>query len=165
MENLSKQLSGNDLIAESKILEELTIGQLRERFTEVMGYSSRSRNRLFLVRKILWGMQAEVLGDISEEARKRANELADERDVITRLPKISIKQSPRKKSYRFSPSQDSRLPVPGSVLIRQFKGEEIRVIVGSEGFEYQGEQYSSLSAIAKKVTGSSYNGFLFFKLK
>ncbi len=59
---------------------------------------------------------------------------------------------------------DGRLPPPGTVLTRKYKGTEVQVKVLAGGFEYAGEVYGSLSAVAKAVTGSHCNGFLFFRL-
>ena len=59
---------------------------------------------------------------------------------------------------------DGRLPVPGTVLCRPYKGKEVRVKVQAQGIEYEGNQYPSLSAVAKAITGSHTNGFLFFRL-
>ena len=60
--------------------------------------------------------------------------------------------------------QDDRLPPPGTILTRSYKGTTIRVQVLEKGFAYEGELYKSLSAVAKAVTGSHCNGFLFFQL-
>jgi hypothetical protein len=59
---------------------------------------------------------------------------------------------------------DDRLPPPGSVITRRYKGAVVQVKVLQGGFEYAGEVYGSLSAVAKTVTGSHCNGFLFFRL-
>src|SRR5690606_27198103 len=61
---------------------------------------------------------------------------------------------------------DPRLPSPGSAIVRQYKGKTIRVVVleDDRGFEYQGDRYRTLSAVAKVVTGSHMNGFRFFRL-
>ena len=61
-------------------------------------------------------------------------------------------------------TRDERLPRPGHAIVRRYKGETLRVIVLSTGFEFKGERYDSLSAIAKAVTGSHINGFRFFRL-
>ena len=62
------------------------------------------------------------------------------------------------------PKGDDRLPPPGSVLTRKYKGGSVQVKVLADGFEYAGQVYGSLSAVAKAVTGSHCNGFLFFRL-
>jgi hypothetical protein len=59
---------------------------------------------------------------------------------------------------------DDRLPPPGTVLTRKYKGQLVQVRVRPDGFEYEGEVFTSLSAVAKKITGSHCNGFLFFRL-
>jgi hypothetical protein len=59
---------------------------------------------------------------------------------------------------------DNRLPPPGTVLTRQYKGGTVQVKVLPQGFKYEGQTYGSLSAVAKVVTGSHCNGFLFFGL-
>ena len=59
---------------------------------------------------------------------------------------------------------DDRLPPPGSLITRPYKGGVVQVKVLRDGFVYAGAVYPSLSAVAKAVTGSHCNGFLFFKL-
>jgi hypothetical protein len=61
--------------------------------------------------------------------------------------------------------RDPRLPKPGGILTRTFKGKEIKVEVLDAGFAYDGKTWRSLSAIAKEVSGTSWNGFLFFGLQ
>jgi hypothetical protein len=61
--------------------------------------------------------------------------------------------------------RDPRIPAPGSIIKREYKGKSLEVKVLAEGFEFDGEKYTSLSALAKKITGAgSINGLLFFKL-
>lgn len=61
---------------------------------------------------------------------------------------------------------DPRIPAPGSAIVREYKGRTVRVVVlaDGQGFEYEGDRYRTLTAIAKKVTGSHINGFRFFRL-
>ena len=59
---------------------------------------------------------------------------------------------------------DDRLPPPGTVLTRKYKGEVLHVKVRPDGFEYEGAVYTSLSAVARRITGSHCNGYLFFRL-
>jgi hypothetical protein len=62
------------------------------------------------------------------------------------------------------PVRDPRLPKPGTVLSRPYRGHDIRVSVLEKGFEHAGRPYRSLSAIAREVTGQRWNGLLFFGL-
>ena len=59
---------------------------------------------------------------------------------------------------------DDRLPPAGTILTRAYKGAVVQVQVLQQGFEYRGQVYQSLSAVAKAVTGSHCNGYLFFHL-
>ena len=60
---------------------------------------------------------------------------------------------------------DDRLPMPGTIITREYKGQMLQVRVLAKGFEYAGEVYKSLSAVAKAVTGSHCNGYAFFRLE
>ena len=71
---------------------------------------------------------------------------------------------PRRRRSRCSRRVTRVLPPPGNWIERDYKGQTIRVLVIADGFEYEGERYRSLSAVAKAVTGSHMNGFLFFRL-
>jgi len=59
---------------------------------------------------------------------------------------------------------DNRLPPSGSVITRLYKGDSLQVKVLDDGFEFEGETFTSLSAVARKITGQHMNGFLFFRL-
>jgi hypothetical protein len=66
---------------------------------------------------------------------------------------------------RRKPGRDERLPEPGSILRREFKGQMVVVEVLEHGFQYQDRFYKSLSAIARQVTGTNWNGYAFFGRK
>lgn len=70
-----------DVAAEQTALESLATGELVERYAEVCGERSFSRNRVYLVRRILWRMQAQVHGGLSARALERAEELARGRSL------------------------------------------------------------------------------------
>ena len=65
---------------------------------------------------------------------------------------------------RLRTHHDSRLPLPGSLLARDYKGQTIVVKVLDDGFEYDGRVFTSLSAVAQEITGAKWNGFAFFQL-
>jgi hypothetical protein len=150
--------------AEVARLERMSVSQLATRFEEVLGESSRSRNKRYLLRRIAWRLQANAEGGLSERARKRAEELALDAEIrVTRPRAASVPASPP--AAQIVAEHDPRLPPPGSWLERKYKGAEIRVLVVADGFEYEGQRYRSLSAIAKTITGSHINGFKFFRLR
>lgn len=157
-----------DVDIEVFTMESMSIGQLRKRFTEVCGESTNSRHRLWLIKRIAWRMQANLEGGLSERALARAAELANGADIrvtAPRKPKITETDPERTKLVPCSIPSDDRTPVPGSLLRREYMGRHIFVRVLHEGFEWEGKVYSSLTAIAKAVTGSHWNGYHFFGLR
>ena len=60
--------------------------------------------------------------------------------------------------------RDARLPPPGTIITRDYKGRQLQVQVLQRGLEYDGQVYKSLSAVAKAITGSHCNGHLFFRM-
>jgi hypothetical protein len=146
-------------------LKKRTVKQLRDRFAEVFGEATRANNRDWLIKRIVWRLQAKAEGDLSERARRRAEELADEAYLRTCMPKDSpLTESVSPTRTARLPDADNRLPLPGTVIRRDYKGVSVQVKVTDDGFEYEGEVYKTLSAVAKAITGSHCNGFLFFKL-
>ena len=149
-------------------LRRLSVGELREGYGEVFGEATRSYHRDFLIRKIIWRLQANEEGDLTERARKRALEIANDADIRlrppTRLRLVGTDDGPVV-IRTLKPPSDQRLPMPGSLLTREYRGRHIFVRVLDRGFEYEGEHYRSLSAIAKVVTGAHWNGWLFFGIK
>ncbi len=147
-------------------LQRLTIGNLRLRYAEAFGEQATTNNRPWLIKRIAWRLQVLAEGDLSERARQRAAELANDADLRTSAPRITVAEpAPERtkiKAVRFQ--SDERLPPPGSILTRKYKGEDLHVQVLPEGFAFEGEVYASLSAVAKAITGSHCNGFLFFNL-
>lgn len=148
-------------------LQDMTVNELRDRFAEVLGYATHSRNRQFLIRKVTWGIQAQVWGDISPQTRKRAHELADFRFLRLRMSKgldAAASESGETVRKKVNLSRDSRLPMPGAMLVKEHEGRRIDVKVLDDAFEFEGRRYRSLSAIAREVTGTNWNGYKFFGL-
>ena len=150
-------------------LGRMTVGELRERYLDVFGEETRSYHREFLCKRIAWRLQSLSEGDLSERARRRAEELANDADLRIRTPRDPYKYGSaemrgRTIGGRLSPSRDSRLPLPGTLLVREFKDKTVVVKVLDEGFEYEDRRFKSLSAIAREVTGNRWNGFVFFGL-
>jgi hypothetical protein len=155
-----------NVVRELAGLQRLSLPQLRDRYAEVFGEAARTNNRTWLLRRLAWRIQALAEGDLSERARRRAAELANDADLRLSPPRVGPAAAPpeRTATVGLQSQADGRLPPPGTVITRPYKGGTIQVQVLPQGFEYQGEVYRSLSAVAKAVTGSHVNGFLFFRL-
>jgi len=137
-------------------LRHKTVAEMKVRYLELFGEASRSNHKQFLVRRIAWRLQALAEGDLSERARARALTLARDADLRLRAPQRSSDNAGR--------HRDSRLPAAGTILTRTFRGQAITVHVLDNGFQYEGAVYRSLSAVARHISGTQWNGFSFFQL-
>jgi hypothetical protein len=149
-------------------LRTASVGELRTKYFELFGQCSRSNHKQFLFRRVAWRLQALAYGDLSEQARQRALALAQDVDLRIKAPRHLVGSAqqvlqPTLRS-RHKPGRDERLPGPGSVLRREFKGQVVVVQVLADGFQYQDRFYKSLSAIARQATGTAWNGYAFFRL-
>jgi len=152
-------------------LEKMPPSELRAKYRELFGEESRSGNRQWLFRRCAWRLQSLAEGGLPERALRRAKELARDVDVRLRPPAEPGRppaQCPggvtRTVRSPLSRCRDSRLPVPGTVLTRMYKGHLYQVEMLDNGIFYDGEVYQSLSAVAHAITGGHWNGFLFFGL-
>jgi hypothetical protein len=159
---------GSNIEKEVERLRRMTVDELRVRYTEVFGEPARACHRAWLLKRIVWRLQALAEGDLSERARRRAVELANDADLHilpTRRAREDLAGLATLLATTTSGSPpDRRLPPPGTILVRRYRGQSVQVKVLSAGFEYQETNYGSLSAVAKAITGSHCNGFLFFRL-
>jgi hypothetical protein len=150
-------------------LPQLSGPALRARYAELFGDATEVGNRAWLIRRIAWRLQARAEGGLSERARQRAAELANEADLRLGPPVAPSEQTPTTRTPAAAPlalrRADPRLPPPGSVLTRLYQGRTLNVTVLEHGFEYAGNFYASLSAVAKAITGSHCNGYYFFGLR
>ena len=141
-------------------MRHMALGELRARFVELFGEPPRSRHKEHLVRRIAWRLQALTEGDLSQRARRRAAELASDADL--RLGPLREKSKATVSTAAKTAARDERLPMPGTILVRQYAGRMLQVQVLERGFEYDGQIYKSLTAVAKAVTGKHWNGYHFF---
>jgi hypothetical protein len=142
----------------------MTVGQLRERYRELFGEESRSSNKQFLFRRIAWRIQALAEGGLSDRARRRALEIANDADLRVTAPRNYNGKAAARAVTRRVVATDPRLPPPGQSLSRVWQGQTVVVRIRPEAFEYNGRFYKSLSAIAREVTGTKWNGYLFFNI-
>ena len=153
------------LANELATLGQLTVSRLRARYAELFGEETRVGNKLWLIRRIAWRLQALAEGDLSQRARQRAAELAHDADLRLSPPRSALTTPAPAATTPASPSRRKpRLPPPGTILTRPYKGETLQVRVLRQGLEFEGTVYPSLSAVAKAITGSHCSGYRFFRL-
>ena len=151
------------LAGEIAALPRLRVRELRAKFAVVFGEPTPSHNKVWLVKRIAWRLQAQAEGDLSERARQRAVELASNADLRLSAPATPAPATPDQHASIRVPADD-RLPRAGTILTRRYKGRIVQVEVLEHGFACDGQVYRSLSAVAKAVTGSHCSGHLFFGL-
>src|SRR6187397_1631879 len=125
-------------------LERMGVSALRQRYAEVFGEGTKVANKAWLIKRIAWRLQALAEGDLSQRARKRAAELADDADLRLNPPRVKRDNEPKPATPAPAPKpvaptpapagHDPRLPPPGSVITRKYKGRDVQVMVLPDGF-------------------------------
>ena len=128
----------NAVEADIRLIETMSLPELRAMWTARWGPAPRFRSVDLLRRLIAWRLQTEVFGDLDADTK-----------ILLRRTAIP---------------QPTGLP-PGSRLTREYRGQLHQVDVGDHTFNYQGTTYASLSAIARQITGTRWNGPRFFGLR
>jgi hypothetical protein len=140
----------DSVLAQLAALPEKTLPELKQLWRELYEREPPSGNKPFLVKRLAYRIQELAYGGLSARAEAKLNVLIEEEDRrVKGLP--SLRKGDR--------------PITGTRLIRQWQGVEHCVTVLDDGFEYEGRKYRSLSAIARAITGTRWNGPLFFALR
>ena len=129
-------------------LPTLPTPKLKAMWRELTGTEPPPYNRTFLVKRLAYRIQELAFGGLSVQAERRLDDLVDELDG---------KKKPKPK--------DMNAPIVGTKLIREWQGVLQEVTALADGFEWQGRRYQSLSAVARAITGTRWNGPLFFGLR
>src|SRR5436190_11654521 len=118
-------------------LQRLTMLELRVRYAELFDETTAVKNRTWLLRRVAWRLQCLAEGDLSQRARQRAAELANDADLRITVPRVKeLVPVAHPCSQPEAPARgsDSRLPMPGTILTRDYKGQILQVEVLAEGF-------------------------------
>ena len=132
-------------------LKTMSIRELKQKWRDLFETEPPAYNRRFIEHRLAYRIQELAYGGLKPETVKLLRKLGDELDGGD--PAVR----------RRRPSQER--PVAGTCLIREWQGVEHLVTVLNDGFEYQGCPFQSLSAIARQITGTRWNGWVFFDLK
>jgi hypothetical protein len=151
--------------AQLAALATMPVAELAEKYREVFGAPSRTRNKEYLRKRLAWKIQERAEGGLSDLALRRIEELAPLAPVRWRQPvaRKDSKDVPVVTAVTTT-TRDSRLPPVGTVITRVHKEKKYEVKVLADGFEYQGHRFRSLSKIARVITGTAWNGYGFFGL-
>jgi hypothetical protein len=150
-------------------LATMGVRELQQQHRDLFGEEPESAHRQFLFHRIAWRLQVKREGGLPESALAIARAIAKDAPLRNRVVSNAGRRRagfPMEESATctITPGHDSRLPMPGGLIVKQFKDQTIVVKVLDDGFEYGDRRYGSLSAIAKEITGTKWNGFAFFGL-
>jgi hypothetical protein len=124
--------------------------ELKKQWRQLFETEPPAFNRRYLESRLAYRIQELAYGGLKPETVRRLEKLGEELDggnVATRKIRADLK------------------PIAGTRLIREWQGVEHLVTVTTDGFEWQGRPYTSLSAIARAISGTRWNGWTFFGLK
>ncbi|MBK5958436.1 hypothetical protein CCR97_09470 [Rhodoplanes elegans] len=138
------------VLAQIAALKTMPASALKTRWRELFGTEPPPFNRRFLESRLAYRIQELTYGGLKPETQERLRALGEQL------------ASARAKPHR--PSNRNR-PISGTRLIREWQGVEHAVTVRDADFEYQGRPYKSLSSVARAITGTRWNGWLFFGLE
>ena len=138
------------ILARLAALKTMSVNDLKAEWQSLFGASAPNNSRGFLEGRLAYRIQELTYGGPDRETRRMLDLLADEVEgTLTRKSQIA----------------DPRNPVTGTKLIRDWDGVEHTVTVLKDGFDWGGRRYKSLSAIARAITGTQWNGYRFFGLR
>jgi hypothetical protein len=139
----------DSVLAQLVALKTAPVAELKQKWRDLFDRDPPPYNRRFLESRLAYRIQELAYGGLSEETLERLDALADELDG----------KAPKRRTLLAS------RPIAGTRLVREWNGVEHCVTVRQQDFEYQGRPYKSLSAIARHITGTRWNGLIFFGLK
>jgi hypothetical protein len=138
------------VLARIAALKDTPIPQLKQQWRDLFETEPPPYNRRFLEHRLAYRIQELAYGGLKPETLKRLKLLGEELDGGDPI-------------RRRQPANER--PITGTRLIREYQGVEHCVTVRDTDFEYQGRPFKSLSAVARAITGTRWNGLLFFGLK
>lgn len=131
-------------------LKTMPVTALKAQWRTLFGAAAPNNSRAFLESRLAYRIQELTYGGLKPETVKRLEALGEQLDggnITTRRIRADLR------------------PIAGTKLIREWQGVEHVVTVTADGFEWQGKPYQSLSAVARQITGTRWNGWTFFGLK
>ncbi len=140
----------DSVLARVAALKTTPTPDLKKQWRDLFDSEPPRYNRRFLESRLAYRIQELAYGGLKPETIKRLEALGEQLDGGN----IAVRRT----------RADDR-PIAGTRLIREWQGVEHTVTVLRDGFEWQGRPYRSLSAIARAITGTRWNGWVFFGLK
>ena len=146
-------------------LKNMPILELQTKYKELFNTKEMPcDNKVYLIKRIAYKLQEAEYGGLSDKVKAKINELMVKYDPVNNKALRPQVISAGKEVDSLPFSRDKRLPIPGTVITKKYKGKVLQVKVLEKGFEYDNTYYKSLSALVQAITGSHWNGYDFFNL-
>ncbi len=142
--------SDASVVAQLAALRKMSVVELKQRWEALFAKPAPNNSRSYLEVRLGNRIQELMLGGLSRDTRRVLDLLVKELEG---------------KNTRKAIMTDPRKPVPGTRLLREWGGAEHSVTVLRDGFDWQGRKFKSLSAVARAITGTQWNGYRFFGLR
>ena len=143
----------NSVLRQMAMLQSMSLEQLRDKWLDLYGAEPPQYKKQFLIKRLAYRIQELFYGGLSEQAKAHLRQAALNDPVATVNRRIPDE---RKTNETF---------LPGTRLVRIWNDQRYEVIVQTQGYQYDGRIFRSLSAVAREITGTRWNGKVFFGLK
>ena len=124
-----------------------------EKWLDLYGEEPPQYKKQFLIKRLAYRIQELFYGGLSEQAKVHIQQAAKEDPVATVNRRIPEER------------KSNEAILPGTRLVRVWNDRRYEVIVLADGYEFEGRTFRSLSAVAREITGTRWNGKVFFGLK
>jgi len=153
LKNKKTEPTKTSVLRQLATLQSMSLDQIREKWLDLYGTEPPQYKKQFLVKRLAHQIQELFYGGLSEQAKSHLKKVAETDPVATVICKIPEERK----------SQEAILS--GTRFVRIWNDQRYEVIARESGFEYDGRIFRSLSAIAREITGTRWNGKIFFGLK
>jgi len=155
----------DNILEQIQSLRNATLPEIQKWYGELFNVAEAPcANKPYLIKKIAYKLQEMASGGLSDEAKMQIIDLIEKYDPINNKALRPQVISAGKNVVSIPFMRDKRLPIPGTVIYKKYKDQDVHVKVLDKGFEYKDKYYRSLSAVAFELTGAHWNGFSFFNL-
>jgi hypothetical protein len=155
-----------EILTEIMALKSASINELQLKYRELFHdqIADSGNNRVWLWRKIAYKLQELNAGSLSATAKQKISDLIDKYDPINNKLLRPQVVSAGQNVVAIPLLRDKRLPIPGTMIQKRYKGQDILVKVLEKGFEYNHKYYKTLTSLTYEITGSHWNGYSFFNI-
>ena len=143
----------NSVLRQMALLQSMSLEQLREKWLDLYGEEPPQYKKQFLIKRLAYRIQELFYGGLSEQAKVHLQQAAKEDPVATVNRRIPEER------------KSNEAILPGTRLVRVWNDRRYEVIVLADGYEFEGRTFRSLSTVAREITGTRWNGKVFFGLK